>query len=69
MRRHELDATALIAGVLFLGLGALFLADRISSFDVEARWVWPALLIGLGAALLAAGRSSAGGNDSDGPVS
>lgn len=58
MHRHELDATALIAGVLFLGFGLLFLADRVTSLELQARWIWPALLIGLGVALLAAGRSS-----------
>lgn len=61
MERHELDATALIAGVLFLALGALFLADRLTDIELEARWVWPVLLIGLGLALLAAGRSSSNG--------
>lgn len=67
MRRHELDATALIAGVLFVGLGSLFLADRVTSLDVEARWIWPVLLIGLGLALLAAGRSSVNGADHEPP--
>jgi Domain of unknown function (DUF5668) len=69
MQRHELDATALIAGILFLSLGLLFLADRITSLDVEARWIWPALLIGLGLALLAAGRSSATGAGREPPTS
>jgi hypothetical protein len=58
VKPHSLDLTSLIAGLLFVGLGALFLSDRAGLFELEARWVWPALLIGLGIALLASGRSS-----------
>lgn len=56
MKRHDLDLTSLIAGVLFVGLGVLFLTDLLGSINLQVRWVWPALLIGLGVALLASGR-------------
>lgn len=56
MERHDLDLTSLIAGILFLGLGTLFLSDLVGSINLQVRWVWPALLIGLGVALLASGR-------------
>lgn len=59
MRRHRLDATSLIAGLLFVVLGGLFLYDRAGSFDLQVRWVWPALLIGLGLAFLASSRGGA----------
>lgn len=52
MERHDLDLTSLIAGILFVAVGAFFLADQLEAVDLEVRWVWPALLIGLGVALL-----------------
>ena len=57
MQRHDLDPTSLVAGLLFAGLGLAFLFDGIGALDLEVRWVWPALLIGLGVALLASARS------------
>ncbi|TML58746.1 MAG: hypothetical protein E6G17_12070 [Actinobacteria bacterium] len=57
VRRHDLDAPSLISGLLFLLLGLAFLAKQTGWVDVEAAWVWPALLVGLGLAGLAgAGR-------------
>lgn len=58
MERHELDLTSLISGVLFVGLGLLFLTDRIGGFDLPVRWIWPVLLIGLGLAFLASGQTA-----------
>jgi hypothetical protein len=58
VKPHRLDPTSLIAGLLFACLGLAFLSDRAGLLDLEARWVWPALLIGLGIALLASGLSS-----------
>lgn len=55
MERHDLDLTSLIAGLLFLSLGVVFLMDLSGSIELHVRWVWPALLMGLGIALLAAG--------------
>lgn len=55
MERHDLDLTSLISGLLFVGLGVLFLSDRVGAIDLQVRWVWPGLLIGLGIALLAGG--------------
>lgn len=52
MRPHRLDPTSLIAGLLFVGLGLVFLSDQAGTIDLEVRWIWPALLIGLGVALL-----------------
>lgn len=46
------DRTALISGLLFIILGIGVLADDAGwgGFDLELRWVWPILLIGLGLA-------------------
>ena len=44
----DLDAPSLISGLLFLLLGLAFLAKQTGWVDVEAAWVWPALLVGLG---------------------
>lgn len=47
---HPLNVFRLLAGLLFVGLGLVFLADAASWFELEVRYVWPALLLGLGAA-------------------
>ena len=56
MERHELDVLALFAGLLFAGLGVLFALEAAHVATVESRWVWPALLIGLGIGGLLASR-------------
>jgi hypothetical protein len=60
MQQHELDPLSLVAGLLFAGLGVLFLLDAAGSLTVQARWVWPILLIGLGVGGLLAARPRAG---------
>jgi hypothetical protein len=53
MERHELDPIALLAGVVFTGLGLLFLAGRFDALGVGGfRWLWPSLLVLLGLATL-----------------
>lgn len=49
MRRHEVDALSLVAGALFLAAAVAFLTAGDGVVD-HARWLWPALLVGLGAA-------------------
>ena len=52
MRRHDANYTGLVAGLLFAGVGAYALnvgPDRLAD---ALRWVWPIILLGLGAALL-----------------
>ena len=58
MERHPFDTTSFVIGCLFVALGAGFLADLGAGVDLEARWVWPVLLIGLGLAGLLSGRRS-----------
>ena len=52
MRRQEVNLTALIAGLLFLGIGVYGLAVTPERLGDSLRWLWPILLIGLGVALL-----------------
>ena len=54
MQRHDRDDTSLVAGLLFLALGAAYLLDAVTGISIDARWVLPVLLIGLGLAGLAA---------------
>ena len=55
--RGDPNPGALVAGVLFIVLGALFLLDRASGINLDVRWIWPLLLIGLGVAGLVRSRS------------
>jgi hypothetical protein len=49
--RHAFDLFSLIAGILFLGVGLVFVLEEASSDgSVDAGWVLAALLIGLGLA-------------------
>jgi chloramphenicol 3-O-phosphotransferase len=53
MRRHEANISALLSGLLFIGLGVYALAVGSDRLGDALRWVWPVLLLGLGVALLA----------------
>lgn len=58
MRRHEANVTALVAGLLFIGLGVYAFAVGADRLGDELRWVWPITLLGLGGALLAGSSTS-----------
>ena len=55
--RSDPNPGALVAGALFIVIGVLFLLDRVSSINLDVRWIWPVLLIGLGVAGLVRSRS------------
>jgi hypothetical protein len=55
--RDQPNPGAIVAGILFIVLGVLFLLERVSGIDVDLRWVWPFLLIGLGIAGLVRSRA------------
>jgi hypothetical protein len=55
--RRDPNPGALVAGALFIVLGAVFLLDRVSDVNLDVRWVWPFLLIGLGVAGLVRSRA------------
>ena len=49
--RHAFDLFSLIAGIVFLGVGLVFVLEEASpDGSVDAGWVLAALLIGLGLA-------------------
>lgn len=48
LRRHDIDVFALMAGLVFLALGAGWALNEAAGLDVNARWTVPVLLIGLG---------------------
>ena len=51
MRRHELDPVSLTFGFAFTSLGLLFLTNRADQ-ALRLRWIWPVLLLVLGAGIL-----------------
>jgi hypothetical protein len=54
--RRDPNPGAIVAGILFTALGLIFLVDRVASVNLDVRWIWPVLLIGLGVAGLARSR-------------
>jgi hypothetical protein len=50
MKSHALDAFSLVAGLLFVAVGALVAVDASASRDVDPRWILAVLLVGLGLA-------------------
>ena len=53
MKRHPFDVLSFVAGTVFVILGVAFATAGSDVVD-QARWVWPAILITLGAAGLVA---------------
>jgi hypothetical protein len=54
---RTVDWTSLTAGLVLMGLGTLFLLDRVEAVDLRFGYLWPALLAALGVVLLTAGLS------------
>ena len=58
MRRHEIDAVSVFAGLLFLIVAGVHIVARATDTDLNLRWMVPAVLVLLGAiGLLSAVRS------------
>lgn len=53
MRRHEFDLTSLVAGLVFVGIATAYLIGAYTSVRIDAGWVLPLGLVGLGLAGLA----------------
>jgi hypothetical protein len=49
--------TAIVAGIVFVVAGAAFLLEGLDVWDLQARMLAPAALIGIGLAVLLGGRS------------
>lgn len=65
MQRREVNITSVVAGILFIVLGLLFLLERAGVLEVRAAYVWPLVLISLGVGILLGG--SRRGRDEDRP--
>lgn len=52
MSRRRPDTGGVVAGVLFLLVGMLFLLDELDVWTIRLSYVLPLVLIGLGLALL-----------------
>ncbi len=52
MKMRDLDTGALGWGLFFLAAGVVFLLDAVGAWDLQARYVWPGLVIGLGLVVL-----------------
>lgn len=65
MEPHRLDPLSLVGGLVFAGLGVLFLLDAAGSLTVQPRWVWPILLIALGVGGLLASSPKRADRDTD----
>lgn len=48
----DVNKTSLIAGIVFIIFGVLFLLERLGAIDVSARYIVPILLVALGVALV-----------------
>lgn len=51
----RIDRTSLVAGIVLITLGTLFLLDRTDTLDVRFGALWPLLTGGAGLILLTAG--------------
>jgi hypothetical protein len=52
MIRERLDTSGVIAGLIFIGLGVVFLLDRLDVWDLRFEIIWPAVLVGVGALIV-----------------
>lgn len=59
MDRSAFNITALIVGIMFIVIGSLFLLDEYDVLDLDAVFVLPVLVIGLGIAIILGGRDTA----------
>jgi hypothetical protein len=53
MRRHDLDLTSLVAGLVFVAIAVAYVVAEYTDARISAGWVLPLGLIGLGLAGLA----------------
>jgi hypothetical protein len=53
VRRHDIDLTSLVAGLVFVAIATAYLVGEYTDVHVGWRWLLPVALIGLGLAGLA----------------
>lgn len=56
MRVERLNVTAVVLGLLFVAIGALFLLDEYDVITLDGYYIVPLLVIGVGLAILLGGR-------------
>ena len=68
MKRHRFDVVSFVFGIMFLGLGFTGIYGDEDITFLEARWVWPAMLVIAGLSIVAftVGRTPADGSVEDG---
>jgi hypothetical protein len=54
---REPSRAAIVAGIVFVVAGVAFLLEQLDVWNLEAKTLAPALLIGVGLAILLGGRS------------
>lgn len=54
MKQHETDWFSLAAGLLFTVLGVVLAISAATDWELDGRWIGPAILIALGAGGVAA---------------
>jgi len=52
---HEFNVSSLLAGIVFIVLGVLFLLDRLGVFALSGNYVWPIVLVAVGVAVIVGG--------------
>lgn len=57
MKRHKFDPLSFAFGVIYTLIGLLFLipvtaVDLVPALTMSLRWIWPAAILGIGAAVL-----------------
>ncbi|MFZ0325521.1 MAG: hypothetical protein WAN48_15485 [Actinomycetes bacterium] len=68
MKRHAVDVTSLVTGVVFVLVALLYLTGPSQGWSVDGRWVLPLVLIGLGLAGLVGSVTAVRRQGSPGPV-
>jgi hypothetical protein len=58
MASSGVNRTAMVAGLLFVVLGVLFLLDALDAINLRGAYVWPVALIVVGLAVLWGGLTS-----------
>lgn len=61
------NRAALVAGLIFVVLGVVFLLEQLDVFELRAAYVWPLVLIAVGVAVLLGGLASLRRDQEPGP--
>lgn len=52
---RDFNVTSLVAGIVFIVLGVLFLLDRLGVLTLSGQYVWPIVLVAIGIAIIFGG--------------